>query len=100
MERKEAIEELKAILEMDYKNVPLSKAALDMAIKALEQEPIIDRIRAQIKDYLKGVEITLDVLVENDPLILKMEGAKVSLEACLNIIDEADRSEEDGKEDR
>ena len=36
MTREEVIEELTAILEMDYKNVPLSKAALEIAIKALE----------------------------------------------------------------
>ncbi len=37
--REEAIEELKTILEMDYKNVPLSKAALEMAIQALKKIP-------------------------------------------------------------
>ena len=148
MSRKEAIEELKAILEMDYKNVPLSKAALEMAISSLEtdeayqleyerttkndlcvdcisradaihavsealkhtfvahldiayevigklpsvtpQEPVLYKIRAQIEDYLRGVEITLDVLVENDPLRPKMEGAKDTLEECLNLIDKAE----------
>ena len=38
--RKQAIEELKAILEMDYKSVPLSKAALDMAIASLEANEV------------------------------------------------------------
>ena len=36
--RKQAIEELKAILEMQYENVPLSKAALEMAISSLKTD--------------------------------------------------------------
>lgn len=68
-----------------------------MGIKALEQEPILDKIREQIKDYLRGVEITLEVLVENDPLRPKMEGAKDTLEECLNLIDKAETEAEDGK---
>ena len=63
---------------------------LDMAIKALEQEPILDKIRAQLKSHLRGVEITLEVLVENDPLRPKFEGAKETLEECLEIIDKAE----------
>jgi hypothetical protein len=66
-----------------------------MAIKALEQEPILDKIREQMKDYLRGVEITLEVLVENDPLRPKMEGSKDTLEECLELIDMAERSGEE-----
>lgn len=55
-----------------------------------EQEPILDKIKGQIKDYLRGVEITLEVLVENDPLRPKMEGAKDTLEECLELIDKAE----------
>lgn len=40
------------------------------------QESILDKIRAQYKSHLRGVEITLEVLVENDPLRPKFEGAK------------------------
>ena len=54
------------------------------------QEPILDKIKGQIKDYLRGVEITLEVLVENDPLRPKMEGAKDTLEECLELIDKAE----------
>lgn len=61
--------------------------------KPLAQEPILDKIRNQIKSNLKGVEIALEVLVENDPLRPKMEGAKDTLEDCLEIID---RSESEG----
>ena len=63
---------------------------LDMAIKVLEQEPILDKIRKQIKSDLRGVEIALEVLEKNDPLIPKMEGAKETLENCLEIIDKAE----------
>lgn len=63
------------------------------AIKAPEQEPVLDKIRQQMVDHLRGVTITLEVLVENDPLRLKMEGAKNTLEECLELIDKykADR---------
>lgn len=64
--------------------------ALTHAMNVLEQEPILDKIREQIKDYLRGVEITLEVLVENDPLRPKMEGAKDTLEECLELIDRAE----------
>lgn len=66
------------------------------------QEPILDKIREQIKDYLRGVEITLEVLVENDPLRPKMEGAKDTLEECLELIDKAEsegKEQEDGNDD-
>ena len=54
------------------------------------QEPILDKIREQIKSHLRGVEITLEVLVENDPLRPKMEGAKDTLEECLELINKAE----------
>ena len=56
----------------------------------LEQESVLDKIREQMKDYLRGVEITLEVLVEGDPLRPKMEGAKDTLEECLELIDRAE----------
>ena len=61
--------------------------------KPLEQEPILDKIREQMKDYLRGVEITLEVLVENDPLRPQMEGAKTTLEECLELIDKAEKEQ-------
>lgn len=64
------------------------------------QEPILDKIKGQIKDYLRGVEITLEVLVENDPLRPKMEGAKDTLEECLELIDKAESEVEDGNNSR
>ena len=60
------------------------------AMKVLEQEPILDKIRKQIKSNLRGVEIALEVLVENHPLRQKMEGAKDTLEDCLELIDKAE----------
>lgn len=61
---------------------------LEVKIDKLERQ--LDKIREQIKSNLRGVEITLEVLVENDPLIPKMEGAKDTLEDCLEIIDKAE----------
>ena len=75
-----------------------SKAIRD-TIEEMKQEyierEVLDKIRAQIKSNLRGVEITLEVLVENDPLRPKMEGAKCTLEDCLELIDRAE-SEDKG----
>lgn len=43
---------------------------------------------SKIQSYLDGVNITLDVLQENDELIPLMESAKITLEECLGIIKE------------
>ena len=47
----------------------------------------LDKIRAQLISNLKGVNITLEVLVESDPLRPKMEGARDTLIDCLDLID-------------
>ena len=65
-------------------------------LKEVSQEPVLNKIREQMKDYLRGVEITLEVLIENDPLRPKMEGAKSTLEECLELIDKAESEETDG----
>lgn len=44
MTSEEAIEELKAIIEMDYYNVPLSKAALEKAIDTMRRYKKICKI--------------------------------------------------------
>ena len=61
----------------------------EMKQEYIERE-VLDKIKGQIEDYLRGVEITLEVLVENDPLRPKMEGAKDTLEECLALIDKAE----------
>ena len=66
---------------------------LDLTMKALEQEPILDKIREQITSNLRGVEIALEVLAGNHPLRQKMEGAKDTLEDCLELIDKAESEE-------
>ena len=120
MTNQEAIEAIKLArsqVEWDY---PMDyAAAFDKAIEALEQEPTtksdvpennvgkiepttkndsseleknskLEKIRDQLKSNLRGVEITLEVLVENDPLRPKMEGAKTTLEDCLELIDKVE----------
>ena len=67
--------------------------------ESLEQEPILDKIRDQLKSNLRGVEITLEVLVENDPLRPKMEGAKTTLEDCLELIDKAEIELQESEEE-
>lgn len=58
-----------------------------------ESESILDKIRTQIKSNLMGVEIALEVLDENHPLRLKMEGAKDTLEDCLELIDKVEKED-------
>lgn len=64
---------------------PLIEAYADSKVNE-----VLDKIRAQIKSNLRGVEITLEVLAENHPLRPKMEGAKDTLEDCLEIIEKAE----------
>lgn len=59
-------------------------------------DDVLNKIREQIKSNLRGVEIALEVLVETHPLRPKMEGAKDTLEDCLEIIDKAETEAEDG----
>ena len=72
---------------------------LDYVIKQkyIERE-VLDKIREQIKSYLRGVEITLEVLVESDPLRPKVEGAKDALEECLELIDKAETEADNGND--
>jgi len=44
----EAIKELE--IHETYRDFAISEEALDMAIKALEQEPILDKIKEEIKE--------------------------------------------------
>ena len=75
-----------------FAHIRVSDLCRDTAnlLEELEQEPVLDKIRDQLKSNLRGVEITLEVLVENDPLRPKMEGAKCTLEDCLELIDKAE----------
>lgn len=65
----------------------------------MKKEPVIDNIRKQIFINLRGVEIALEVLPKNHPLRPKMEGAKDTLEDCLELIDKAENEVEYGKEE-
>ena len=50
-------------------------------------KPYFENAKAQIRHRLDGVNIALDVLVKNDPLISKLEGAKTTLLECIDILD-------------
>lgn len=67
-----------------------SKEEQDKVKEILNQKSIskedLNKIIAEMRSRLDGVNITLDVLVENDPLTPKMEAAKTTLEECLSII--------------
>ena len=76
---------------MDNKaEVEARNVIIDALRKYQKMQGVLDEIREQIKSHLRGVEITLEVLVENDPLRSKFEGAKETLEECLEIIDKAE----------
>jgi sugar-specific transcriptional regulator TrmB len=77
--------------EPNYSEIPNNS-------KLETQNSKLEKIRDQLKSHLKGVEITLEVLVENDPLRPKMEGAKCTLEDCLELIDKAETEAEDGND--
>ena len=83
---KDNYEPFKPMVEIDLYSV--------IKQKYIERE-VLDKIREQIKSHLRGVEITLEVLVENDPLRPKMEGAKDTLEDCLEIIDKAETEDQE-----
>ena len=102
MTREERNNAIKVLKNFDLNNPKINSLlfsadeitnAFNMAIKALEQEPILDKIREQITSNLRGVEIALEVLARNHPLRQKMEGAKDTLEDCLELIDKAEREE-------
>lgn len=67
-----------------------SKEEQDKVKEILNQKYIskedLNKIIAEMRSRLDGVNITLDILVGNDPLIPKMEAAKTTLEECLSII--------------
>ena len=67
-----------------------SKEEQDKVKEILNQEYIskkdLNKIITEMRSRLHGVNISLDVLVKNDPLIPKMEAAKTTLEECLSII--------------
>ena len=65
----------------------------DALVKAYEQgqndyKEQIDQVILQLESHLIGVNITLEILAKDDALVPKMEGAKDTLEECLNLIHE------------
>lgn len=67
-----------------------SKEEQDKVTEILNQKSIskedLNKIIAEMRSRLDGVNIALDVLVENDPLAPIIEAAKTTLEECLSII--------------
>lgn len=72
----------------------INKPCVSSGVCEHDKQKVLDKIRDQLKSHLRGVEITLEVLVENDPLRPKMEGAKTTLEECLELIDKAEKEQE------
>lgn len=85
MSREEAI----SFLQIDklYQDIKDYRDALDMAIKALEQEPMLDKIRTDI-----GRALSEEVLDDNRHLISDIG---IGLEIALRIIDKYKAESED-----
>ena len=60
MTKEEALKLWLPIISMGIDNMPELKEALEMAIKALEQEPILDKIRAEIDAHREKLKIMAD----------------------------------------
>lgn len=60
MTREDAFEIWLPIIKMGVKSMPECSEALDMAIKALKQEPILDKIRAEIIKYEDDCRLSVD----------------------------------------
>ncbi len=95
--RKQVIEELKAILEMQYWNVPLSKAALEYAISSLKTDEAYQIM------YEGGEVFTKDeiekAIGEVEKYICDVETDTVKAQGmaqALDIIEQALRGEGDG----
>ena len=70
-------------------NTPKGKA-VSMALKALERESVLDKIR----DEIEGYRSTIDNAISEDEL--KIEGMKEAYADCLKIIDKYKESEGKG----
>ena len=58
----------------------------EYAIKALEQEPVLDKIRAEILDCLKALD-EIEKLGLNIYLPNEMSGRRLTYQQCLEFID-------------
>jgi len=87
----------KRLLEINYENLGESDAEeftrdfneiLDLAIKALEQEPILDKVRTEIESKLDNINRLYNQDNQYD------DGAIDSLQYALDIIDKYRESED------
>ena len=90
--REEAIEELEHIRrigngESSYKN-DRESLALDMAIKALKQEPILDKIRAEISTEIEKDYGHYDIITA--------QGIRTGYLSALSIIDKYKEESKEG----
>ena len=99
MTREEAIKEIKNMAKFNYTLAPTE--VFDMAIKALEQEPILDKIRAEIDEeadyaYADFDRYKEDILhAESDEL--PDDDYRYGLRRAIEIIDKYKRESEDKK---
>lgn len=90
MTNSEAIKELKEMIKYEWGTYQTETAkkhveALNMAIKALEKEPILDKIRAEIESQRKEVSKKHS---ENGELQAFYNGLNDGLKDARDIIDE------------
>ena len=61
MTKEEALTLWLPVIKMGVKDMPECNEALDMATKALEQESILDKIRAEVLEYIDDLDIAMEI---------------------------------------
>ena len=90
MTKEEALKVWLPIIDMGVENMPECKEALWMAIKALEQESTLDKIRAEIAEYgsiMVDYAITKDTKTDKGIEKLVSDVLKQAKEQVLDVID-------------
>ena len=97
-DRKDAVERLNAIKQFigydkDSEIVKATQKSLDMAIKALEQEPILDKVRAEIETKYGQCKLT-EYIVQYDGICTSANDIG-DIADILQIIDKHKSESED-----
>lgn len=93
-EREDAIKFFEEVAKREVNNAKYSK----LAIKALEQEPILDKIRAEIEQDLEQAKIDRSVFRYKKINAVKAEQCTGSIAAYHSVIGIIDKYKEESEE--
>lgn len=100
MSHDEMIETLKGLVFGTFdRTTPKEREALDMAIKALEQEPILDKIRTEIEQKIEQEKFARSVFRGEEKDVVKAEQCTGSIFAYNNVIKIIDKYAESEAEE-